>query len=302
MLGSDGGFHSAHFPEEIAHRLWPSIDSVTAGWLFPGGRLDPTDDGYVLNGRWVFASGSMHADVFVAGALVFDGDAPVIGPEGAPEWRVAVLPATDVDIIDTWHSTGLAGSGSHDYAIKNLHVPAEHTWLFGAPGRREGPLYSWPGLFLCNIMGVPLGVARDALDVAIPILADKVVLPERTKAKDDPRVRTAVARAEALLGSSRSYVFDVFGDFWETLQAGDALSHRQRAAVTGCYVHVFQSCKEAVQLLCDAVGSASIYRSCPLDRHLRDMITTGQHLLAQVKLYDVAGKLWFGEESGRPGL
>jgi indole-3-acetate monooxygenase len=65
---------------------------------------------------------------------------------------------------------------------------------------------------------------------------------------------------------------------------------------------VFQSCREAVRSLYDAVGSASIYRTCPLDRHLRDLVTTGQHLLAQAKLYDPAGALWFGDEPGIPLL
>jgi indole-3-acetate monooxygenase len=304
MIGSVGGFQSSLFPDDVAREIWPDLDVVTAGFIFPRGRLVPDGDGFRLSGRWVFGSGCTHADVIAAGALVFDADgrAPVIGPGGRPDSRVAVLPADAVEIVDTWHSTGLAGSGSHDYAAQDVYVPAARVSRFDGEQYRDTPLYTWRGAFFVNVLGVPLGIARDAIDAAVPILADKVVLPERTKAKDDPRVRTAVARAEALVGSARSYCFDVVGDAWATLEAGDIPGTRQRAAVASAYVHVFQSCKEAVQLLCDAVGSASVYRSCPLDRHLRDMITISQHLLAQVKLYDAAGKLWFGEEPGLPGL
>jgi alkylation response protein AidB-like acyl-CoA dehydrogenase len=301
MIGSDSGFYSAMLDEDVARDIWP-LDSVSAGWLFPVGRLDRDADGYRLTGRWAFASGCTHADVMVAGAQTWDGDAPVLGPDGMPEWRVAVLRPDQVEIHDTWHTTGLAGSGSHDYTVEAVPVPAERTWRFADPARREGPLYSWPGNFLPNILGVPLGIGRDALDVGTALLAEKVVMPELTLAKEDPRVRTAVARGEALVGSARAYVHDVVGDFWTTLVAGSQPSMRQRAALAGCYVHVFQSCREAVRSLYDAVGSAAVYRTCPLDRHLRDLVTTAQHLLAQAKLYDPAGALRFGDEPEMPLL
>ena len=74
------------------------------------------------------------------------------------------------------------------------------------------------------------------------------------------------------------------------------------AALAGCYVHVFQTCRAAVQSLYDIVGSAAVYRSCPLDQHFRDMATVGQHILAQAKLFDAAGALWFGDDPGNPLL
>jgi indole-3-acetate monooxygenase len=47
-----------------------------------------------------------------------------------------------------------------------------------------------------------------------------------------------------------------------------------------------------VQLLADTVGSASIHRSNPLERRLRDLITLSQHVLTQPKFLDAAGALW----------
>jgi alkylation response protein AidB-like acyl-CoA dehydrogenase len=316
MIGSDSGFYSANLSDDVARQIWPDLDAVTAGWLFPVGRLerqrggdgdDGTDgDGYRLSGRWSFASGCTHADVLVAGGLVWEGGAeqgaPVLGPDGLPEWRVAVVPGDAAEILDTWHTTGLAGSGSHDYEVAGCHVPAEHTWAFGGPPQRDGPLYAWPGAFLPNILGVPLGIARDAIDTAVPLLAAKLVMPDMTFAREDPRVRTAVARAEAQVGSARCYAYDVVGAFWDRLLAGDEPDLDSRAALAGCYVHVFQTCRAAVQGLYDIVGSAAVYRACPLDRHLRDMATIGQHILAQAKLFDAAGALWFGEDPGNPLL
>jgi indole-3-acetate monooxygenase len=295
MIGADGGYYRTALPDEVGAALYPDLDRVTAGFIQqPVGRLDVVDGGYQLSGRWPFGSGCTHAGVIAAGGLVFEDGALVLTADGRPDNRVAVLPAERFEVLDTWFTTGLAGSGSHDYTTTGTFVPADHTFFLGELGsRQEGTLYRWPGMFLLNIAAVPLGVARAALEAAGELLATKVFLPEMRPARDDARVRTAVARAHALVGSARSYLFDVLGDFWAALDAGREPSHRQRAAVGGANVHAFLSSHEAVQLLVDTIGGAAVHRSCPLERHLRDLATMRQHLGGQLRLLEVVGGLWF---------
>ncbi|HEX4358116.1 MAG TPA: hypothetical protein VH141_11370 [Pseudonocardia sp.] len=102
---------------------------------------------------------------------------------------------------DTWHTTGLRGSASNDYSVDDVWVPADHTFVLGESHRDE-PLYRWPGAFLTNYLGVPLGVAADVLDTAMGILDGKVLMPEGIRARGDAKVRLAVARAQALVGSA----------------------------------------------------------------------------------------------------
>jgi alkylation response protein AidB-like acyl-CoA dehydrogenase len=302
MIGSDGGYYSAALDDDVGRTLYNDLDSVTAGWIFPGGHLTVVDGGFKLSGRWQFGSGCTHADIILGGGIVYDGVRPVIGNDGTAEVRVAMLPAERFQVLDTWHTTGLAGSGSHDYKISGAFVPFEQTFHVG-DSRREGALYAWPGLVYVSLAGVPLGIARDALDAAEILLSQKVLTMEMRPARDDARVRSLVARSEALVGSARSYAFDVVGNFWTTLLAGAEPSHRQRAALAGCYRHVLQACLEAVQLLGEAVGSASIYRTCPIERHLRDLMTIGQHIVHQQRFLEAAGGLWMpGADENNPLL
>jgi alkylation response protein AidB-like acyl-CoA dehydrogenase len=294
MIGSDGGFFSAALDDSVGRALYRDLDTATAGFIQqPIGRLDAVEGGYRLSGHWPFASGCTHAGVMVVGAAVFvDGEIRT-GAGGVPEHRIALLPADRFRILDTWYTTGLAGSGSHDIEIDDAFVPSEQTFLpVELAGRREGTLYSWPGLFFHNIVAVPIGIARGALDVAEDMLAGKVLMPERRPARDDGRVRTNLARAEAMVGSSRSYAHDVVREFWATLEAGGTPSNRQRAALAGACVHAYRACHEAVQLLADTAGSSSIYRQSPLERRLRDLTTLRQHHISQLKLLEVVGGLW----------
>jgi alkylation response protein AidB-like acyl-CoA dehydrogenase len=203
MIGSDGGYYSAALDDAAGRALYADLDCVTAGWVFPGGQLVRAEGGYVLSGKWQFGSGCTHADVMLGGAFVYEGAQPVTGPDGMPEVRVAMLPAGQFEILDTWHTTGLAGSGSHDYKIRQAFVPAEYTFHLGE-SHRDTPLYSWPGLVYVNLPGVPLGIARAALDTAEAMLADKFLMMEMRAARDDPRVRSSVARAPALVGAART--------------------------------------------------------------------------------------------------
>jgi indole-3-acetate monooxygenase len=302
MIGSDSGFYSAFLDDAVGRTLYPDLDAVTAGGIVPAGRLDAVPGGYRLSGRFTFASGIHHAEVVAAGAVAFADGAPVTGPDGGPTWRVALMAKDAVEVIDTWHTTGLAGSGSCDYAADGVFVPAEQTFAFADGAKRDGPLYAWPGMFIANAPGVPLGIARAAIDVAKGIWADKVILPDMRPARDDPRVRAAVARAEAMVGAARSYHYDVLGSLWETLLAGDAPTLDQRAALAGSFPHTFQTCRDAVALLYEEVGSQSVYRACPLDRHRRDLVTIGQHIMGQNRMREIAGGMWLGEPSPLPVL
>lgn len=299
MVGSDAGFYTAAIDDAPARKLYPDLDGITAGWIVPAGKLYRVEGGYRLTGRWQFGSGCTHADVIIGGAVVYDDGAPVITEEGRPEVRVAMLPADNFEILDTWHTTGLAGSGSHDYTTDGAFVLAEQTFRFRdlRDRRRAGVLYTWPGMFFANLPAVPLGIARAALEATDELLAKKMLIPEMRPAREDPRVRAGVAQAHAMVGAVRSYMFDVLGELWATLETGDEPSLRLRAALVGAYMHTIRTCRDAVTILADVVGSASIYRSCPIERYLRDLTTISQHLMGQPKIMEMGGAMWLGAES-----
>src|SRR6185436_9080696 len=111
-IGSDTGYYASLLDESTARTLFPSLDCITAGQVPPNGRAERVDGGYRVSGRWSFGSGSTHADVIIGGCLVTSGGQPVMTERG-PLTRVIAAPAASFQVLDTWHSTGLAGSGSN---------------------------------------------------------------------------------------------------------------------------------------------------------------------------------------------
>ncbi|OBG23179.1 acyl-CoA dehydrogenase family protein [Mycobacterium sp. 852002-51057_SCH5723018] len=299
MIGSESGFFASYVAEAAARRLFPALDTIIAGFQGPAGTLEACDGGYRLSGRWSFGSGVTHADVILGGATVTVNGEPRRNQKGKAEYKVAMLPAARWQVLETWDPDGLVGSGSHDYTITDAFVPEEYTWIPGQYKRSEA-LYSWFGLAPSAGVGVALGAAAEALVVARASLETKYSNVLRGSVTAEPNVRAALARAAALIGSTRSYVYDTLGGLFATIQAGDEPPLDQRAQWAGCVVHTGTTCRDAVQLLVDAVGSSALQRSSSLGRKLRDLNMIAQHGLTNQRVWEWAGGLYFGKRPPSP--
>ncbi len=300
MIGCDSGLYSGFLEDSVARKLFPRLDMVQAGWVYPMGQAHETDGGYkVKKGQWAFCSGSTHTDNIAAGCTIFKNGEPKLGENGLPEWRIVIAPKDQWDVQDTWHTTGLRGTASNDYTIKGeeMFVPAEHTFSFVEP-KRDGTLWVKPDTLLRKMSGIPLGVARAAIDFAIGTLKDKVEMPTFKPYRSNPRVQSSIAEAEMMLGAARSYVFKSLETQWAKLEKGEALTEKERADVWMSRLNAFQSAREIVRILYDTVGGSAIYaQKGPLDRAMRDTTTMCQHLVGQRKTSEIVGALLLEDDS-----
>ena len=301
MIGSDGGFWSSFLDDAVGRELYRDLDAVTGSSTRPTGRAVAVDGGFRVSGRWGFGSGCQHSTWMVSNCVVYDGDAPRLGEGGAPETRLCYLPMADCTVLDTWTTTGLRGSGSHDYTAADVFVSVERTFnQFTSPVRRPEPLYALRTLYTANGIAVPLGIARAAVDAFLG-LAEGKVTRRGTGLRDEAFVQTAVARADALVHAARAYVYDVMGAVWDALVRGEELSPQLRARYRLCLAAACKLCVEAVDLIYEAGGGASPYAAQPLDRLLRDVHTAQQHMMFSPKVYEATGRLLLGLEPGLPG-
>ena len=154
--------------------------------------------------------------------------------------RLVYVRASKGQVLDTWYSTGLRGSGSHDVELKDVFIPETHTIDFpNFRSQRPGPLWAFPLLFLYMFPGVALGVARAAIDAFIDIANRREITiaalgGQRALLRTSASVQSTVARAEGLVRSSRSHVFDVMNEIWTKLSRGEPLAPIVRANYAIC--------------------------------------------------------------------
>ena len=172
MIGSDGGYFSAFLDDAVGRSIYPDLNLVTGSSTRPTGRAVAVDGGYRVSGRWQFSSGCQHSAYLVGNCFVFEDAGQRFLEDGTPDSRLCYLPAERCTILDTWTTTGLRGSGSHDFTAEDVFVPHEQTFnTRTSPIRRDGPLYAFPFMFVINGAGVPLGTARAAIDALVELAA-----------------------------------------------------------------------------------------------------------------------------------
>lgn len=290
MIGAANNYFPAFLEQTVAREMFPHANLVIAGALKPPARADVVPGGYRVSGRLPFASGVTHADWVAFGATAFENGVPIPGPGGVPKEFWALAPIADVQVLDTWYSGGLKGTGSNDIAVEDVFVPAERTFTLSGPSPyRKEPLYQYGQMFLTNHPGVPLGIGRGAIEEFIRIIRDKPgkfgVAP-----RDQAATQGALATAVIQVDSARAFVFTVLGRFWASLVDGRYPDPADRIRLRLAITHAHDACARAVQQLYHAAGSASIYVPNVLDRCFRDIHAADQHVVASGMLYDVGAR------------
>lgn len=300
MIGSTAGYLGGFLAPAVARRLFGNGDGIAAGQVAPMGRADVVDGGYRVNGRWRFASGCHHSSVLMSGCMVHDRGEPRRLADGQAEIRFMLMPVSACTIIDVWQTTGLRGTGSNDFTAHDVFVPTEESVSFFDPPQCPEPLYSMPQLFLVGHAGVPLGIARSAVDAVLQLSTQKVMQPTRRLLREEGQVQETVAWAEASLGAARSYAYEVIDDLWQTLCRGEKPAPRQRSLFRIMLVYVHRIGKEVVESMYDTAATSAVFLPNPLDRCMRDILTACQHRVVHGKMYRPAGRLLLGLDPGDP--
>jgi indole-3-acetate monooxygenase len=306
MIGCDGGYVTAFLDQDVARSMYPDPLVATGFAATTTGQAVPVPGGYRVSGRFPFVSGCQHCELLLLGCVIVEDGVPRVDGNGVPKTRQCLLRSSQCEILDTWRTTGLRGTGSSDVAVHDQFVEEAHSFSFQDPEliKRAGPLYAYPFMFMAKGSAPALGIARHAIDALLESAprkpARRYTVGERLEASkvliDDTYVQDAVGRAETLLAAARAYFFDVMRDLWATLLEGRQPSERQLALFTTTYPHVVGACVDVVQLVYKAAGGTAVYQKGPLDRCLRDVLTMNQHVIATTRTYEMAGRALLGLE------
>ncbi|MDO9444646.1 MAG: acyl-CoA dehydrogenase family protein, partial [Dehalococcoidia bacterium] len=262
MLAAQAGIYGGFVPPEVGRTLFQD-GGIMAGVARPIGRAVPASDGsgYTVSGRWPFASGSSHADWFTGEALIYEGggDAPAKNEDGTDRVLAFFVPRMQVTIHDTWDTTGLRGTASNDFEIREATVLASHAFDFTSH-RHDWALYRCGGLIFMNHGAQALGLARAALATAREVFTTKrgwggVPLQEVG------RVQETFAIAQARFEGAKTYYSASAEALWADVQStGGEGDVTLRAKVRLAASHAATESLGVVDLLHRACATSAIQR------------------------------------------
>jgi alkylation response protein AidB-like acyl-CoA dehydrogenase len=277
---------SAYVPRKGAEEIFSDPMTVAAGVWAPRGQGRRVDGGVVVSGRWPFCSGIPHADWLFAG-YVLD-----------KELKVAAIPKAELEVLDTWHTNGLRGTGSHDCVATEVFVPDHRTFsVVDGPSADATALHRFPlfSYFALSIAAAALGNARGAIDDFIDLAAGKKSLGSSRTLAERPQVQLAIAESEAALRAARVLMYQSIDDAWQAAQQHkEPVSEQLRLGLRLAATHVVRTAADVTRSMYDLGGGATIYETSPLQRRFRDAHTATAHFQVNPATYELLGRLLLG--------
>ena len=237
-------------------------------------------------------------------AVEMEGDRPKVDPATRqPRPFTVFFPRSSATILDTWHTVGMRGTGSTDFAVRDLFVPDRLTaplcpLSHPAPGF-EGPLFRmWPWTAILGESTVSVGVAAATVDQAVQLCKSKTARYNATPLREQQLAQYQMGKAKARVEASRDTLYRAASVAYdETALSKTRLSADAKVRLQLAVSFAAEACAEAVRFVNDAVGASSIRLGSPFERHFRDVHVLLQHSSKSSARYGSAGRLMFGLEN-----
>lgn len=301
----------AMFPPEAQDKVWSdSPDALIASsFIFPAGRAKRVEGGYRLTGRWPFSSGVDPSTWnMLAGMVEPDED---IDPA---EHRVFLLPESEYDIIDTWHTAGLKGTGSKDVALEEVFVPDEMTLavkeVAGGPihpghERNPQPLFALPvfALFPFVLSGCALGNAQGCYDDFVSSTRQRASKYSAARLADLQSIQIRIAQAGAKIDAARRIMRGICIEAMEDARNGRVPDLKEKTRYRRDGAFAVGLCTEAADLLHMASGAGGLFTKGHMQRQFREAHAINSHIAFSFDAAGAnAGRVELGLPSENPTL
>jgi len=244
-----------------ALRVEPELGSPARGGL-PATVATRTSSGWRISGHKRFCTGIEG----LAMALVWartDEATPRVGQFLVP------VPSEGLTILPSWDHLGMRATGSHDVALAEVEIPADHALDLRPPDQcpYEPESFAWITL---PVAALYHGIAEGALGWLTGYLHERQPSSLGAPLASLPRIQMEVGTIEGLLMTSRRLLHSAAAEVDAGRTPGTTELGLIKRSVTG---NAIQAVETAVAL----IGNAALDRKNPLERHLRDVLCARIH-------------------------
>jgi alkylation response protein AidB-like acyl-CoA dehydrogenase len=309
FIGITSALSTCQLGPQVASTIFAEPDTITAGVFAPMGRATVcTQDGipgFRLNGQWQWGSGCHNAAFISGGGFIVDGAGEMLKlATGAPDQRSFFMPIEDVEILDTWHVSGLKGTGSNHFQVSDLFVPEPMTSKPFAMPDDSDPMLRFP-LFAAlgiGIGAVALGLAAASTTEFLTLAGGKTPMGSAKPLAMKSSTQRAVADASAKLRAARLFFYDAINIGWQQAQQQGAASIAARSDIRLATTHAVSTAVAVIDSLYTLAGGSSVYLSSPLQRHFRDVHVASQHMMVSEATLELVGRIQLGLETNASQL
>lgn len=275
-------------------------NAKVSGVLAPTATSRKVPGGFMVSGKWFYNSGSWLADWATLGI-------PVVNEAGeAIDQALALIPAGEMRIEDTWHVAGMCGTASNCLIAEDVFVP-DHRILsvpkailgdYPTEAKAKEALYrsAFVPLLALVLVGPQLGLARAALDFVKSKAPQKAISYTFLNPQSESvGFQLQIAEAALLIDTAHLHAYRAAADIDVAAITGIYPEELVRARVRADTGLVADKVTRAIDILLSAHGAASFANASPLQRIWRDSAVAARHAVVLPQIgYEVYGKALLG--------
>lgn len=251
-------FQVALMDKQAQDDVWSNdIHTRVSSAYAPMGKVEAVEGGFNFSGQWGWSSGSNHCTWALLGGIV--------PGEG---YRTFLVPKSDYEILDTWHSMGLQGTGSNDILVKGAFVPdyRTHKQMDGFnltnPGKavNSGYLYQipWAQVFVRVVCTPAIGACKDAMRLYMDAASKKFSM-DPSKHSTDPSTLERIAAAENIIDEMETLLLRNFDEMVDAARAGTVPPIEKRAKYRYQASLVIEKSMLVIDSLFSMAGGSSVF-------------------------------------------
>ena len=278
-LCAGAGWFAGFIDPEFAKALVGTEKVCIAGSGSVAGTAEKTATGYLVNGKWPYASGSAEATAFTANVKVTENGHPVKGSNGADKVISLVFLKSEVTVADDWNAMGMSATSSNSFEVKNLNVGAERAFTANEDAKVNSSLFHYPFMqFAEATLAINLsGMAFHFMDLCKAIIDDKHNPDGSLAEKGD--LQETYGTLLQKLQTARQKLYYAVDMSWQVCTANKIVSqsvlYKVSAAASTC-VEIVRDCVNTLYPYC---GMNAANKGSEINRVWRDIHTAGQHRL-----------------------
>ncbi len=290
--GATFGTFAAYMQPDAVRDIWINVPrSVVSNTPAPTGKAVVVPDGFRVTGHHGFSTGCRHASWVASHAQVIE-NGEVRLRNGKPEIRYCIIPKTEAQLLDTWRTRGMRGTGTHHFEVKDVFVPEDHTVLTAKEKVITGGTRYRVPQTLCFAAGdgaIALAVARSCLDAFFELAGAKAPRHMTGLLRDQAISQFTVGQAEASLRSGRAFLMEAIAEIWDEAKNGE-VSMERRLALRLAGTHAIRLAAQIVESIYSDCGGTAIFEGNLIQRHFQDIHVITQHLQGRRLYYEMTGK------------
>ncbi len=280
-LCSGANWFAGFITPETATELFSDKKVCLAGSGQPTGTAKTTPGGYVITGRWQYATGAPHATAFTANCIVEKDGIALTNIDGSPLVQSFIFLREEVTIHADWHTTGMVATASHSFAVEDLHVAKNRCFtISGAHTVVHKAIYQYPFLQFAQ---ATLSINTAGMAGRFIELAETIFNERANRKKIAPQSATIflnrLACAKQQLAEARKVFFNTVQHSWHACASKQSMSTAMLQAVSWASNSLAETSLRTADSLYPFCGLTAAETGTEINRVWRNLHTASQHIL-----------------------